>query len=173
MPEHFTPEMVEGYRARTLTPDELVAAARHLAGCAECRAKVAPAREQGKLLDALSGEHLQYEELEALAKGGRAGLSHVAVCGQCAREFEDLRSFRESLRRRPTPWSGMRLLVPLTAVAALTAVILLVRPSHAPPKPTASAVMVASLRDGDRIITLDRQGSMQGIEGWPPEEQAQ
>ena len=151
--EHISGPAIKGYRTRTLAAGDLLAVAEHLASCEPCRRKVAPDGVQGKLAEALRGEHLQYEALEGLVNGGREGLEHVAVCSMCASELDDLRIFRAGLAKPTADWRGWRIWVP-AGVLALTAVALMgvflrtgpvSTPSRPAPAVIASPAVVASL----------------------------
>lgn len=179
--EHISGPAIKGYRTRTLAAGDLLAVAEHLAGCEPCRRKVAPDGVQGKLAEALRGEHLQYEALEGLVNGGREGLEHVAVCSMCASELDDLRIFRAGLAKPMAGWRGLRIWVPAGALAltavALMGVFLRTGPVATPSRPTpaviASLDVVASLNDAGGVVSLDQAGTLAGLAGLSADESRQ
>lgn len=109
MSEHLSQTQLEGYRGRTLYPDELLAVDRHLATCDACHERlnwILP--EAGKLAMGQSLEageeafHLDYEQhLEPYVDGKANDIdreiveSHVAFCSNCATELSDLLAFKQ------------------------------------------------------------------------------
>jgi hypothetical protein len=103
---HLTGEELARYRARGLSPGELLRADDHLALCEQCYARLGQAvnlddqaTKTFRAFQALYAEptHLGYEQLEACAEGklGEIDLeiaeSHLESCAQCAAELADLR----------------------------------------------------------------------------------
>jgi hypothetical protein len=104
MSEHLSQAQLAGYRGRTLYPDELLAADRHLASCDECHerlTRILPA--VGKLDESREGPfHLDYDQhLEPYVDGRANDIdreivdSHVAVCSECAADLKDLLAFKQ------------------------------------------------------------------------------
>jgi hypothetical protein len=175
--QHLTAAIVDGYRARALASYQLLVVAEHLANCEECRQKAATNGEAGKLLEALGGEHLPYESLEAIVLGSREGLGHIAVCAMCAEELSDLRSFHASLRKPSRAWRGSRVLVPVIGFAIVLAMVSVglflhtrsIRKGAAP----GAASLTPSLQDGGRVISLDQSGGVSGFDGVSADERRQ
>lgn len=105
MSEHLLTPQIEGYRQRTLSPAELLAADDHLAVCEACRHKLSREGQLQRAFTAvrtdLSAEpgHLPYEQLAAyvdrsLSETDREMVeSHLELCRRCADEVRDLREF--------------------------------------------------------------------------------
>ena len=137
MTTHPTAEARARYLRGTLAADELLEVDEHLAACEECRA-AAPSmsRAAASMSDAIAGEHLDYEQIEAYVDGTlddpAAAKAHLEVCELCAGEVEDLRGAAHVSPSRGWMWSA-------ATAAALTLVILgviaLRRPKPAPSAP--------------------------------------
>ena len=98
MTEHLSQTQLEGYRGRTLYPNELLAVDGHLASCDACHERLnSILPEAGKLPMGHSFEageeafHLDYEQhLEPYVDGKANDIdreiveSHVASCSNCA-----------------------------------------------------------------------------------------
>lgn len=109
MPVHLTQQQIEGFRRRTLSPDELITVAEHLGGCDSCRAALLPAAAQQSRVAAFGesflsdAAHLEYEQISGLMddkltpQERAAALSHLAFCAACANEVKDLAAFKASL----------------------------------------------------------------------------
>jgi anti-sigma factor RsiW len=112
-----------------------------------------------------SGEHLRFDDemvpyvdghLDADAK--RAVESHLANCEVCRREIDDLRKFAAAPRRfRPA------VIAALAAAAAIVIgfTVLMQRPE--PRVVTHAQPLAVTLRDGGRVIGIDRNGTFRGI----------
>jgi hypothetical protein len=113
MSEHLDFQELELFIAHRLSPDTLLRTAAHIGVCQACRERISHAERTGLRIENLRTElrrdvkpveqHLDYEQLEAyvdnaLGEIGReiAG-NHLAICPPCAREAQDLQSFREDL----------------------------------------------------------------------------
>jgi hypothetical protein len=185
MADHLTSEMIEGYRARSLKQDQLLAATEHLAKCEECRQNLASRYGAGTLLEALGGQHLSYEDLEAIVHGGREGLDHVADCAMCSDELRDLQAFRAGLPRSgsasDTRRSRVRVFVPVgaLAIAALVLAGLFLRSggnetgARVPQAHVGQPEVIASLRDSGRVLAVDKNGAIFGIDEVAPAERNQ
>lgn len=109
MSEHLSQTQLAGYSGRTLYPDELLAVDSHLASCDECyerltrimprtaKLAIGPSFESGE-----EPFHLDYDRhLQPYVDGTANDIdreivdSHVALCGKCAAELEDLRAFKQ------------------------------------------------------------------------------
>lgn len=110
--EHLTGEAIEHYCARRSSAAEVLAAQRHVAGCADCRARLAAAVEADAALlslrhqmapsedDAFGADpHLPYEQLTLYVDGGLDEVereiadSHLSFCEDCAADLADLRQY--------------------------------------------------------------------------------
>lgn len=107
-PQHLSPEVVQRYRQKSLSPHELIATADHLAICPECRELLAAASDLSNRIHSLRSEfitqtesnHLSYADLESYVDGTleasrlQALDAHLMVCGRCSEELQDLESYR-------------------------------------------------------------------------------
>jgi anti-sigma factor RsiW len=114
MNEHFSAQLVERYRQRTLPAAELLEADDHLATCEMCRRRLtneqqvqAAAQSLRADLTAVGWTHLSYERLAAYVEGGidqtehEIADSHLELCAQCAREIDELREFTAEMGAFP------------------------------------------------------------------------
>src|SRR5690349_9183635 len=92
---HLNYDQLESYRRRTLLPDALLEADRHLAQCEQCRAKLpgaGAARHMSALIAATGSPHLSFEDLEAYANGTLQladrprVITHLDLCPACRDE---------------------------------------------------------------------------------------
>src|SRR5262245_23739130 len=103
---HFSAQLIERYRQRTLPPAELLDADDHLATCELCRHQLnderrvqATARSLRADLAATGLSHLPYEHLAAYVEGAldltdrEIADSHLNLCAQCTWEIDELREF--------------------------------------------------------------------------------
>lgn len=113
MSEHLDTHGLERFIARTLPPDELLRAARHIGVCQSCRERIAHAERAGERIENLRVElsreakfveqHIDYEQLEAYvddtldAVGREIARNHLAVCPSCEREAQALATLKEDL----------------------------------------------------------------------------
>ena len=113
MSEHLDSHELELFIAHRLAPDELLRAARHLGVCQSCRERISHAERIGPRIESLLTElradvkpvepHLDYEQLEAHVDDRVSAVrreivgSHLAICQPCAREAQELESFRKEL----------------------------------------------------------------------------
>ncbi|HEU4715030.1 MAG TPA: hypothetical protein VFS76_26010 [Pyrinomonadaceae bacterium] len=141
--EHLSQNQLVGYRAKTLSPDELLAVDRHLASCNACHERLrqlSPA-ERDSSYDLSSDEafHLDYDHhlvpyVDCTADEIDREIieSHIALCSQCAEDIRDLQKFRQQpvpplvtreIPRRTQPregWRWPRVLTPqLTGAVAI------------------------------------------------------
>ena len=190
--EHLSNPELQAFLRRDLSPVQLLELDNHLAGCQACRTALERESKAGALVAslqntfALNEPHLEYEQLLSLAEGKKISseLEHHAVnCRSCRRELEYLRQFvtqiAETLRSSPSVqsiskparvnrwrlhpvWTGL-------ATAALIAgvAVLYWRASFHPAQVENT---VATLRDGDLQLSLDRSGQLHGAEGLQPDE---
>ena len=129
MTGHLSHLELESYRQRKLSPEALLAADDHLAGCADCRGQLeadAGLADKLKFLQgALRPVHLTEAELDASADGrlqDPIALAHLEGCPQCRGEAADLRSF--ALQQEVPPRLSKR--VPWRTIAAIAALIVFV-----------------------------------------------
>ncbi|MET0647437.1 MAG: zf-HC2 domain-containing protein [Pyrinomonadaceae bacterium] len=121
--EHLTGEAIELYRTRRSSAAETLAAQHHVAGCADCRARLAAAVEADAALPSLrkqmapaeddafgADSHLSYEQLSLYVDGGLDEVereiadSHLSFCEDCAADLADLRQYaRLAASAEPTP----------------------------------------------------------------------
>lgn len=117
--EHLNSQAIEDYRARRSSAAEFLAAQRHIAACAECRARLAAAVEADSTLMNLRGHltpedddsetdsHLPYEQLAMYLDGHLDEVereiadSHLSFCEDCAADLADLRQY-EGLAASPS-----------------------------------------------------------------------
>src|SRR5258708_19070030 len=114
---HLDDETVRRFRGRTLGPEELIAAGRHLAACPQCRSRMestwASSSKVRSLRRQLSheeggGPHLDFESTlmpyveGALPQGEREMADrHLDDCAACRRELDDLAAFRNAYDANP------------------------------------------------------------------------
>jgi hypothetical protein len=114
MNEHFSAQLIEGYRRRTLPAAELLAADDYLAAdemrrspFADERRIQAAARSLRADLAATGWTHLTYERLAAYVEGRvdqvdrEIADSHLKLCAQCAWEIDELREFATEMNAYP------------------------------------------------------------------------
>ncbi len=110
MDSHLSEETVQRWRARELSPSELIAADAHLADCPECADRLSgglPAL--GSLLTAPVAEafHLGYSLIQGVVEGTLDPIdreiaeAHLGTCGPCATELAELRAFRAEMSTQP------------------------------------------------------------------------
>ena len=171
--EHITQELAIAWQEKTLKPESVAAIASHLSRCERCRALVSPPLAPSRLASSFvgKGEHLDYENLEALVKGKTSDddwaiyQRHLSLCAVCSAELADLREFSEV-----KPAKGRRrLLVPIAGLVISAAVLFLViRPAQREGGSAPTVPIVVSLTDSGRIISLDAKGALKGLEGASP-----
>ncbi|MBS1808317.1 MAG: hypothetical protein JST84_09010 [Acidobacteria bacterium] len=151
MSEHLTKIQFENFFTRRLSPGELVAAARHIAICIECREQVKAKAGATERVAALQSSfyaealppHLSYEQLAAYVEKNADEVeqaiitNHLAICQQCATEAKELQELADSLANRKQParknffarlrdaWQRSSLLHPLPLAATAAAIVLL------------------------------------------------
>lgn len=111
MTAHLSKDQIAKYRERSLASAELLDISEHLAGCEECRARIAAPLELASSVRILkaglqadpASAHLSYEELEAYVDGTRtrrdqaAVKAHTRSCRSCAADLEELQALRREL----------------------------------------------------------------------------
>ena len=114
MTQHLNEDEISLYRARSLSPEELLQASNHLAECEVCRHRIALPAElrslEGQLRESLrsspSSPHLQYQQLadyvdHALSSGDMGTVqSHLRECTECADEIAELEALKAELLSR-------------------------------------------------------------------------
>ncbi len=116
MNEHLSAEMIERYRQAALVPAELFDADDHLAACETCRQRLcdeervrATGRSLRQHLATTGFTHLAFEQLEAYVEGAldqtdrEIADSHLELCGRCAAELDELRTFATEMDTSPPP----------------------------------------------------------------------
>jgi TolA-binding protein len=123
---HLTEAQREALRNRSLSAADLLAVSEHLRTCAECRQKSRPTGPE-QVLPRIGSPHLTYEDIEAAIDGAADAATrdrvaeHVALCGSCRADYEDLHAFRQSLQGRqviPFPARKESRRTPVIAIAA-------------------------------------------------------
>jgi anti-sigma factor RsiW len=110
MSEHLSPEHIQRYRQRALSPPELLAVTDHVAQCESCRREVSDERRirasfaslQSGLRAAVSeaSEHPHYEQIADYVDGKLNEAErekvekHLNTCPSCVGDASDLRAFR-------------------------------------------------------------------------------
>jgi hypothetical protein len=172
--EHLTFDQLARFREGALDGAELLAADDHLAVCGDCRARLQPGSRaaknwaelgRGLRASALAAEpHIEFESMRAFVDGDASQAdrmrleTHLLECPDCRAEVDDLKSFAARLEAPPqSPARFNRYLIFGPIAAMLLAGLFLMRPHQAP----APALAIA-LRDGGKIVGLDRQGRLVG-----------
>lgn len=124
MTEHLSAQYVERYRAREMSPAELLAADDHLAACEVCRQRLGAAGQLGGVYNSFranlqaaaktASDHLSDEQLVAYV--GRQldevereiVKSHLAWCRQCSDEAHDLQEFANGMVKPAVREQGER-----------------------------------------------------------------
>jgi hypothetical protein len=142
-PEHLSPEALTGFKEHTLDARALLAVDDHLAGCAECRARLLePGDVAGAqvVLRAPAADHLEHLDLVGYVEGALSAertlevRRHLDRCPPCQLAESDLRQTRLELdeamgesvpapRSRAVPWLAW-LSVPALGLSAAAAVVL-------------------------------------------------
>jgi anti-sigma factor RsiW len=114
---HLDEKTVRRFRGRSLGPEELIAASRHLETCRECRSRVEPKSASDavrSLRRELSheegvGPHLDFESaMMPYVEGSlppaalEAADRHLEGCAVCRRELADLAGFRNAYEANPS-----------------------------------------------------------------------
>ncbi|MCU1229282.1 MAG: hypothetical protein JWO97_2166 [Acidobacteria bacterium] len=180
---HLDDDRVERLRRRTLVPEELIEASRHIRECAACRARVASNSatiQAGRLLDReLSSDlgvapHLDFETLLPYVEGTlpderRAdAAAHLDECSMCRAEAEDLREFRQVMAARKSRPRARYVAWAAALATSIATALFLTRPapstprSESPPRASATTALVVALRDGSRNVGLDSNGKLHG-----------
>jgi hypothetical protein len=188
--EHISNPELRAFAERRLTPDQLLKVDDHLAVCSACRAALEQERLVGHAVSVLQADfasaepHLEYEQLLSLAEGRKlpAELEHHAThCSSCAYEVEDLRSFvaetaevsRSFRVVKPAARQG-RILKwrPRLVWSALAAAVLLGAGLYWQTSlhTSQTGAAMASLRDGDYQLSLDKSGQLHGAEALQPDQ---
>lgn len=115
MSEHLNTHELELFMAHKLAPNEVLRVATHIGACLLCRERISDAERTGVRIETLRADlrrdaqavepHLDYERLEAyvnetLSVAEREVVGqHLNICSSCAREAQELKSFRADLTR--------------------------------------------------------------------------
>ncbi len=169
MSPHLTDVELQAVITGAATPDVLLRADDHLAGCESCRRRAAQLGRASQRIDDVTDDlstdtrHLSDDDLQAFVRDALpapardAAAAHLTSCPTCARQIEDLRAWTAPVSRpsRRVNWRAVAAAVLLVAAAA--AVTWQVRASrHAPPvlagldrlSARDQALMTAALEDG-------------------------
>jgi hypothetical protein len=114
---HLTPETIERYHQRRLTPEELLALDDHVSECEACRFQLAKVEEKQEVFSFLRADLqaeaetgptcLSYEQLVAYVDHTMGEVdreiaeSHLEICVQCEQEVSDLRAFKGLMSTYP------------------------------------------------------------------------
>jgi cell division protein FtsB len=111
---HFSAQLFERYRRRTLPPAELLDADDHLAACEMCRRQLGDeqhlrvtAQSLRAYLAATGQTHLVYEQLAAYVEGAldptdrEIADGHLEFCARCVAELDELRAFARQMEAYP------------------------------------------------------------------------
>lgn len=165
----------------------------HLACCPDCRVALERLSQAGQRIAGLEtqftipGAHLRFALLRELVHGAiptEDQARHLAHCESCAAELEDLKQFAGSLDA--TPRSGIAILqfpqvrrrrawfnpagMGLAAAFILAAAVFFYWHAGTPASTDQGAI--ATLRDGDRLLSLDSAGTLHGASGLDAEQTA-
>lgn len=138
---HVSDAEIDLFRRRQLPATALVPFSDHLAGCAECRARVSATVDPTAAAAALNAQlgladdpHVPESDIHAYVDGGgdperRAWIaSHIAECPACAQEVRDLAEFAAAFHRdRPARSKWAYLVATAAAVVLLAAGAVLFR----------------------------------------------
>jgi len=192
--KHLSNPELKAFLKRDLPPASLLEFDDHLAVCPACRAALESEAQAGPLVAHLQrsfvavGRHLAYEQLRMLAEGEAVPAEakrHATNCAACMAEVAELRQFvaqvvampraamgttrtatapkRVSFWQSHPVWSGLAAAALLAAVAGGFWRASL----HGSP----AEAVVASLRDGNSELSLDKSGRLHGAENLAQDEQ--
>jgi hypothetical protein len=174
---HLTGGEIDRFRRRALAPGELVAIADHLAGCGDCRARVATpadvaaAGSQFETAIGVAESHVPEDDVHAYVDGTLDSArrveveAHLEQCAMCADEIKNLQQFARQDRagsRGPAFWWSAG----LAAAAALFLGIFI----QGRMRPAQPVLMV--LNDGAGRIRVDALGNLDGVNGLPADDVA-
>jgi anti-sigma factor RsiW len=168
--KHLTGEAIELYRTRRSSAAEALAAQRHVAACADCRARLAAAVEADAALPSLlhqvardddfgADSHLPYEQLTLYVDGGLDEVeremvdSHLLFCEDCAADLADLRQYvglAASAELKPSPR-----VAPAEAPTTWRRLFALLSPFTSPLTAAAAAALVLIAMGGVWLATRD------------------
>lgn len=176
-PSHPTEDQFVRYHARALAPAELLEVADHVAQCDACRDRLYIQEQAAVQLRALRADvsrHLEYEEIVAAAEGAApASLErHLADCGLCRAEVDDLRNFRTGLKREAqapipmpvSPAKPSRWRMAMAAALVLLAAGLSIRfpsPGHRSPQPAPVAASQQPPRPSEAPLTATESAAVE------------
>ena len=155
MTNHLTQAEVDQYSRRELSAPDLLRVADHIAGCEPCREKLRAQVDISSAQAAIardldrSAEHLSEEMIAAYvdrtldSHERRLAAAHLAQCGSCAQDVQDLERFA---RRRPKPRHRLWYAAIAAAVFLVIASALLVSRHPAP--------QTASMQDESGLDSL-------------------
>jgi hypothetical protein len=169
-PTHVTDAEIEQFQRRQLPGDALLRLTDHLAGCDDCRRRLADRGDTAMASASLQAElgiegdgHVPELEIQALVDGRLeaerrdAILAHIVRCPACAEEVRDLRAFvASSIAPARARWTWT-----LGALAAAAVLVLGVAFGWLARRD--SPRQVASFLDGSGVVTLDSRGSLAGV----------
>lgn len=154
--EHISDARLDRYARRESDMWEILRVQPHLASCDGCRRKLAQIMDAEKAFAAIQQnfaldettdepEHLTYEQLEFFADSRLDAVdreiaeSHLAFCGECERDLNDLLKYREIAQTAPAAantvlaespktsfWSKLFAFDSISALAPVAAVLLVV-----------------------------------------------
>lgn len=196
--KHLTPDLIQRWRFRRASPQEILAITEHLAMCETCRGAVAGDRSAAAIAEAIDHQlerdraeltHLGAEVIERWVDGTADAVdrelveSHFAICRACRQEAEDLARFAAPLMRTERParrawWLGLA-----AAAALVLAVGTVVWWRDSPPEsalvpvlpaqpsgPEAIAAPASALVLSDGNLRVFADGAIEGVpDSWRAE----
>jgi hypothetical protein len=140
---HLSKDTLVRLRARSLPPDELLAAVSHLRNCAECATRAedtvepsAAAEMWRGALDAADEDHLRDERLFDYADGHlsrdarAAAEAHLGHCSTCRDDVDDIRALRGKTTRRRWQRVALAAAAVVLLAAGIAVALRLVPTSH-------------------------------------------
>jgi Putative zinc-finger len=171
--DHLTDSEFNAYLARDLQPDALLRVTDHLTDCEDCRARLRLRARTGETLGELRQTiemHLTADQLQRFVDGDMQPEEHSRIdahlqsCAECAGDVRELQVFASTPARpmQPSrPVSRWWLAAAAAIVLALGLGLWLRRP-----------VVVVSLNDEGRRVSLDSRGVVEGVAGLSGDELA-
>lgn len=164
---HVTDTELDAFIQRTASASDLVKIDQHIAGCADCRARMQAraGRALGWLQREINGssseDHLSFDAIAALAEGNDVpeAREHLRACSRCQAEVDDLTQAVRSDRERPGAAPAKPRRLQIWAIAAgLCAVSLIPVWWKLTRTAPSLASMTASVNDAGGTVGVDQNG---------------